>query len=67
VKIGIEQFWKTIIHATNGKAQHALMIGSFIFLFGGCLGEVFFLFFFLVQSMALPLAQAKNGDKQFWE
>jgi hypothetical protein len=27
----------------------------------------YFLLFFLVQSMPLPLAQAKNGDQQFWK
>jgi hypothetical protein len=29
-------------------------------------GEEFFLFFFL-GGVAMPLAQAKNGDKQFWK
>jgi len=27
----------------------------------------YFLFFFLVQSLPLPLAQAKKGDQQFWK
>ncbi len=30
-------------------------------------GGVYFLFFFLVQSLPLQLAQAKNGDEQFWK
>jgi hypothetical protein len=65
VKIGVKQFWKERFNVANGKAQHALMIGP-TFFFSGVWVE-FFWFFFLVQSMALPLAQAKNGDKQFWE
>jgi hypothetical protein len=31
VKNGDEQFWKEKFHATNGKAQHALMMGLIIF------------------------------------
>jgi hypothetical protein len=26
-----------------------------------------FLYFFLVEFLALPLALAKNGDQQFWK
>jgi hypothetical protein len=28
---------------------------------------IYFLFFFLVQFLRLPLAKAKYGDQQFWK
>jgi hypothetical protein len=41
-------------------------MGPGFFNFWGANGS-YFLFFFLVQSLPLPLGQAKNSDKQFWE
>jgi hypothetical protein len=47
-----EQFWKEKFHATNGKAQHALMMGLGFFFLGG----VVFCFFSLINLLPLPLA-----------
>jgi hypothetical protein len=45
------------------------MMGSGFFFLGGGGGGAggVFLFFFLVQSLPTPLAEAKNGDQQFWK
>jgi hypothetical protein len=45
-------------------SMHSL--SALVFSFWGGWGQ-FVLFFFLVQSLPMPLARAKNGDQQFWK
>jgi hypothetical protein len=47
VKNGDQQFWKKRFHATNGKVQHALMMGPCFFFWGS--GVSYYYYFFLGQ------------------
>ncbi len=47
-------------------AQNALVIGPGFFFLGGSCGKLFFVFL-PCSILPLPLAQAKNGDQQFWK
>jgi len=63
-KNGEKLFWKEGFHAANRKAKHALTrVGAGEGVGGE--GEGYFLFFFIVQSLPVQLAQAKNRDQQF--
>jgi hypothetical protein len=63
VRNGDKQFWKEKFHATNGKAQHALMNGPFFFsqIFEGVRGEGFFLFF-PPFSQCVPIMFPENSQ-----
>jgi len=58
-----KQSWKEGFHAANGKAEHALAGWAGV----GGRGAGYFLFFFIVQSRPVQLAQAKNSDPEVWK